>query len=641
MNDILQMVVGEHYRYHGSDYQVMDIDGERIQLRSLRASTSPVFQTFERLVRAHQRGELRKIQEAPFAPDATHIAAALSSAHKAKAERKECFLLKIRDECGGRLPRERVEQLAKEIAEQRGEPHAPSYGAIYLWNKAYLAGGENILSLVPNTRRSTLHRLHRQPEEIQELIRLNVDQLYFSRTPCNKTEVIDAIDCAIRTSNQSRSPIHQLAIPSFSTLYRILVELDRYEIDLHQLGFHAALKKQKWSRKCRQPYRRFELVEGDTHTLDLETCDAEGHPVGRAFLTVLLEVRTRMIVGWDISYNPPCLEKTIRALKHSLRSDNPYGGLGRNYRFDNGLDYVANHLKITLSGLGAHITFCEPGNPDQKPHVESFFKSWTTSIVHCMRGTTFSKPNRYDSEGNAIYTIEYLKECFEEWLDTFYHANFHSGIGMAPKELWVQDEAERHEFALKKYSEDDLNRHFLSIAYVTPNNGRLRYNGLAWTGPAVSFIAGRRPGKKKTPLRLLYDISELGHAWVCDPEQPGQVYRIDAVDPDYQIGLTMHLHERIKARLGSQKKSINYRTAREARVRILHEIARANSKRQRKIREIADEHGDFKAQPEQDFAQPACDPTGNAEDIEHFLLHPDTPANYQVVVAKNEYNPQK
>lgn len=632
MNETLQIVVGEHYRYHGTDYQVMDIDGERIQLRSLRASTSPLFQTFERLVRAHQSGEFRKIQEAPFTPDATIITAALSSAHKAKAERKECFLLTIRDECGGRLPRERVEQLAKEIAAQRGEPKAPSYGAICLWNKDYLASGENILSLVPKTRRSTLHRLHHQPEEVQELIKLTIDQLYFTRTPCNKTEVIDAIECAIRTSNQSRSPIHQLPVPSSSTLYRIIVELDRYETDLHQLGYHAAIKKQKWSRKCHQPYRRFELVEGDTHLLDIETCDKYGHPIGRAFLTVLLEVRTRMIVGWDISYNPPSLEKTIRALKYSLRSENPYGGLASSYRFDNGADYTAERLRTILSGLGASITFCEPGNPDQKPHIESFFKSWTTSIVHTMRGTTFSKPNRYDSEGNAIYTLEDLKERFEDWRDTFYHTNFHSGIGMAPKELWEQDKTDRHEFALKKYSEEDLNRHFLSVAYITPNNGRLRHRGLAWTGPAVSFLAGRRPGKK-TSLRLLYDVSELGHAWVCDPEQPGHVYPVDAVDPNYQIGLTMHLHELVKARLGNKKKSINYRTAREARVRILHEIASANTKRRRKIREIADEHGDFKAQPTQNSAQPACDPSVNPEDIEQFHIHPDTPASYQVVVA--------
>ncbi|QQX57098.1 DDE-type integrase/transposase/recombinase [Pseudomonas chlororaphis] len=635
MNETLQIIVGEHYRFHGADYQVMDIDGERIQLRSLQVSKSPVFQTFECLARAHQNGVFRKTQEAPFAPNAALITAALSPRHKTIMERRLRFLQPILDRWGGRLPRKPVEKLAKEIATQLGQPTAPSYGALYLWRKAYLAGGENSLALVPKTRRRTLHRLYRQPEVVQELIRLNIDQLYFCRTPCSKTEVIDAIDCAIRATNQGRSPIHQLAVPSSSTLYRIISELDRYETDRHQVGYHVAIKNQKWSRRFRQPYRRFERVEGDTHELDIETCDANGYPVGRAFLTVLLEVRTRMIVGWDISYNSPSLEKTIRALKYSLLSGNPYGGLALNYRFDNGGDYIADRLKSILSEMGSHITYCEPDNPDQKPHVESFFKSWTTSIVHSMRGTTFSTPNPYDSESNAIYTLDNLKERFEDWRDTVYHANFHSGIEMSPKELWEQDEADRHEFELKKYSEEDLNRYFLSAAYVTPNNGRLRFRGIAWTGPAVSFLAGRRPGKRKS-LRLLYDTSELGYAWVCDPEQPNQVYRVEAVAPDYQVGLTMHMHELVKARLGSKKRSIDYRAARDARVRILHELASANNKRRRKNREIANEHGDFKQLPALDCRPPAGGITIKAEEVDQYHLHPETPANYQVVVANHD-----
>lgn len=103
----------------------------------------------------------------------------------------------------------------------------------------------------------------------------------------------------------------------------------------------------------------------------------------------------------------------------------------------------------------------------------------------------------------------------------------------------------------------------------------------------------------------------------------------------------MHLHELVKARLGSKKKSINYRAAREARVRILHELAIANTKRRRKNREIADELGDFKALAESDSAQTACDSLANPEDIEQFHIHPETPDSYQVVVAKNEYDPPK
>jgi len=629
MNKPLKINIGEHYQYCGSDYQIMDIRGDCVQLRSLTFSNQIVFQTYERLVHAWQTGGLLKTQEAPFTPRMNLIADALSPRQQAIMTKRLGFLLPVLEQWGGRLPRQAVLDLMAGIAAQTGEA-APSYGAVYLWKKAYLAMGENKLALVPKPRRAALHRVFSLPEEVQELIQINVDQLYFTRTPCSKTELTDAIICAISASNESRSPYHQLPIPSRSTLYRIITELDQYETDLHQQGYRLAIKRQKWSKKCPQPLERFDLVEGDTHELDVETCDQKGHLIGRLFLTALIEVRSRMIVGWDLSYNPPCAEKTLRALKHSLLSENLYGGLARRYRVDNGGEFVNARLKSTLQDLGSDVTYCEPGNPDQKPHIESFFKTWTTSIVHCMRGTTFSGPNPYDSEKNAIYTLKDVKKCFQNWLESVYHSSFHSGLGMSPREAWDEDQANSHGFALKKYSEDDLNRHLLCVTYITPNGGRLRFKGLAWTGPAVSYLATKCPGKRKS-LRVLYDLCELGHAWVCDPQQTGHLYEVKAADLLYQTGLTMHLHQLIKTRLKIRKQSMNYCAAREARVQILREIANANTKGQRKRRQIAEEYGDFKSIP----ASPTYIALTKDERAAEYHFHPDTPSNYEIVVANH------
>lgn len=623
----LEISIGEHYQYHGSDYQIMDIKGDRIQLRSLKFSKQIVFQTYERLVHAWQTGGLLKTQEAPFAPRMNLIVDALSPSQQSIMDKRLRFLLPVLERWGGHLPRQAVLDLIADIAAQTGEP-SPSYGTIYLWKIAYLTMGENKLALVPKTRRATLHRLFRQSEEVQQLIKDNIEQLYLTRTPCSKTELIEAIGSAIEASNESRSPYHQLPAPSCSTLYRIITELDRYETDLYQQGFTEAIKRQKWSKKCLRPAGRFDLVEGDTHFFDVQTCDKYGQLVDRVVLTALIEVRTRMIVGWDLSYNPPCAEKTIRALKHSLLSENPYGGLARRYRVDNGCEFVAARLKNILQDLGSDVTYCEPKTPDQKPHIESFFKTWTTSIVHCLRGTTFSSPTPYESEKNAIYTLDDVKGYFQNWLDNVYHPGFHSELGMSPLEAWNEDQAIPHGFDPKKYSEDDLNRHLLCVAYVTPNNGRLRFNGLAWTGPAVSYLATKRPGKRKS-LRLLYDLSELGHAWVCDPQQPHQVYAVMAVEPSYQTGLTMHLHELIKARLKIRKQSMSYSVARETRVQILRGIAKANSKGQRKRRCIAEEYGDFKSIPN----SPAYSAAFKNDDMAEYHFHPGTPSDYQIVVA--------
>lgn len=628
--DSLEMHVGEHYQYYGSDYQVVVAEGSRFQLRSLKFSKQIVIQSYERLAKAWCNGTLVKTQEAPFAPRADLILDALNPHQQTAMAKRLRYVLPAIERWGGHLPRQPVLTLLTEIAKQVGEAR-PSYGALYLWVRAYLSMGENKLALVPRTRSSPVRRVVRQPELVQEIIKVNVAQLFFIPTPCKKTDLIFAIQSAIEAYNEKRLPHDQLTCPSTSTLYRIITELDRYETDCHQLGYRQAIKKQKWSRKCKRPFAVFDLVEGDTHTFDVETVDEKGQLIGRLFLTVLIEVRTRIILGWDISYNPPSAEKTIRALKHSLLSSNPFGGLARRYRLDNGSEFANARLKSVLKDLGGDVTYCEPRNPDQKPHVESFFKTWTTSIAHCMPGTTFSSPNSYESEANAILTLDDVRKNFENWLCNVYHPGFHDGLGKSPQEAWAEEQLNFIAFEQKRYSEEDLRRHLLCVTYVKPNNGRLRYKGLAWTGPAVSYLATLYSGKPRR-LRLLYDISELGTAWVSDPNSPTEPLSVMAVDPDYQNGLTMHLHELIKRRLRTRKQSLNYKAACEARVQIIRELTSAKTKTQRKTCKRAEERGDFNSKRNLPAPSVAVEAEGNTR----RQLHPDTPSDYASLVTKHD-----
>ncbi|MND99987.1 hypothetical protein D3C80_923810 [compost metagenome] len=247
-----------------------------------------------------------------------------------------------------------------------------------------------------------------------------------------------------------------------------------------------------------------------------------------------------------------------------------------------------------------------------------------------MPGTTFSGPNPYDSEANATLTLQEVINKFEEWLTNTYHSGFQNGLGQSPQEAWDEDQADTLAFERKRYSEEDLKRHLLSVTYVKPNNGRLRFEGLAWTGPAVSYLATQHPGKPRA-LRLLYDISELGKAWVSDPNSNG-IFEVVAVDGEYQNGLTMHLHEMIKTRLRVRKQSLNYSAAREARVQILRELAGAKTKTQRITRKRAEERGDFNTQPSLPRPAVATEIASN-----HPLqLHPDTPSGFASVVTKRE-----
>lgn len=635
MSDHLSIQIGERYRYHGKEFQIIDVRGDRIQLRSLESNRVIIYHSFEQLVLAHQRNDFQKLQEAPFSLNATCILAALTPAHKIKLDKRLCYVKAILEKFGGRLPRLGVGELAGTIALELGDEKTPAYSTLYNWTKAYLLSGENSLALAPKTRSADLHRFYRQSAEVQTVIKNDISLLYFTETPCTKTELIDAIDQSLRAHNEGSNAEHQLAIPSTSTLYRIITELDTYETDLHQIGRRDAIKNQRWSRKNPRPSRRFELVEGDTKVLNVQTCDEQGKLIGRPQLTGLIEVRTRMLVGWDISYNPPCAEKTLRALKTSLIRSNPYGGLAAYYRVDNGSEFIASRIKNTLADMGAHITFCGPGEPDKKPFIESFFHTVDTSFFNCLRGATFSKPTHYDSERNAIYTLSEVKDFFSQWLDSTYHRKCHSGLGMSPVEAWALDDKEQQGFALKKYDEAEILRHFLCVAYITPNNGRLRFKGLAWTGPAVSYLAAKKPKKK---LRVLYDESELGHAWVCDPEHPSEIYEVMGVAPEYQDGLTMHMHNLVKAALGREMKEDNYRAALDERVELLRKIALRNNKSVRKGYEISQERGDFKKIPTTALVATTNAPPAlpSPVDTGQYHFHRYTPECYETREVNHE-----
>lgn len=230
-----------------------------------------------------------------------------------------------------------------------------------------------------------------------------------------------------------------------------------------------------------------EIVEGDSHELDIDVVDSEGQVLGRPWLTKLVEIRTACVVGWDISLNPPSIDKTIRAIKASLHCDNTYGGLAISYVFDNGQEFTTQRLKDIMKEFGAEVKFCRIGNADDKPHVESSFKTWTKDIAQHLPGTTFSNPEArgdYDSESNAQMTLEDVKSVYSDWLENYYHKHFHHGLGMAPEEAWR--ECVTDEIAIKKYSLEDIDRYFLNLGHATPNaKGHLTINKVSWTSGAV------------------------------------------------------------------------------------------------------------------------------------------------------------
>lgn len=627
----LEIKTGEHYLYCGQPYQVIETSGDRVQLRSLHSASDVRYLRLPNLRASHQKGNLRKIQDAPLDSERNRVISSLPPGKLNGLTRKLHYLNALLENRGGSLPSgTSYTEWVESIKEELQDPTPPSRTTLYEWKRKYLLAGQNCLALVDvrtSIRGSPLERL---PVQIQETIRHYVNKHYKTTTPYSQVTLFTEIRDAIEDLNSHLPKLEAYRTPSNSTLYRILVSWDRYEIDRAQLGRDKANKLHYWGRAFFRLRRLLEYVEADTQQLHIFVVDKYGEVIGRPYLTIFIEVKTRWVIGWDISFNPPSIDTTLKALRNSIHEDNPRGGLAMCYRTDNGAENIAEDLKIKLYWQGAKLLLCPPKTPNRKPFAESFFKVWSIQIVHHLMGTTLSNAEAlgdYNPEKEAGLTIEHIREGFAKWLNEDYGVHPHSGIGgISPLAAW--DEAIKMEFTPRKYSEKDLRMLFWHCETVTPYaNGRVRYKYLFWTGSAVQYLKHRQPHSDY--LLLYYDRSDLGRAWLVHPAYKDAPLEVEAVHPEYQVGLTMDMHERILKELRPKDGNLNITAAQRTRLAILEELQNQSSKSARLNHHRAAEKG-LLAEASKTNTVP--EETATKQDharVYHYF--DDTPDSYSIV----------
>ncbi|MCE0975195.1 transposase [Pseudomonas putida] len=613
--------IGEHYRYRGQRFQVMDVREDTVQLRATEGQRVVLRQTVEILARAMKRGDLVKAQETALISDPQKILAGLPERYLKDFDRRVHYVQGLMARFHGHMPKERALFEISALAKRINDISIPSFSTARRWVQAFCTSGLMSTALIPQKRKKSRHRLERQPQEIQQLIKQQVDTLYLKPEPACKTEVIDAIIQAVEALNEGRPSHDRLKVPSPSTLNRILLEHDAHERSLAQKGSKYAQKQHGWTRKRPRPFRLFALVEADTQQMHVFVVDEAGQVIGRPYLTVFLEIETRMPIAWTIGFNPPSLDTTLRALKLSMSSDNPFGGVAERYIFDSGPEFIGENLRRIIGMLGGEICYCEPGTGNQKPHVEAFFGVWSKEIAHVMPGTTFSDVaarGDYDSEAHACLTLKALEDIFSRWVKEVYCERFHTSLNTSPRLAW--EAAQNAMFPPRRHSPSELHHHFLRAFTASAQQGRLRHKSLFWTGPAVAYLANREPKAEK--LVVFYDPSDLGKAWVSHPSYPDELMELQAVDPDYQEGLTLHLHQMTVKRLRTNHQNFDSSRARQARIAILRELAELKTSDKRRKYHQTKEHGSLERPQKFRLPRP-----NRPQKVQNYRLHGKTPGD--------------
>jgi putative transposase len=331
------------------------------------------------------------------------------------------------------LPR-RTKQMVVEAA-RRAEIHVVT---LYRWIKLYEQTGR-ASALLP-TRRDGGRGQSRLNPKVEEILNTTIEDFYLKKQKRSVGKTCTEV--ARRCKNAGLTPPHDNTVRN-----RIAALADERKLKSRS-GAKAA--RDKFSPVLSHfPGADWPLavIQIDHTLLDIVLVDdIYRRAVGRPWLALAIDVFSRMVVGFYISFDPPdamsvglCIANAILPkekwlAKYDVTTAWPCWGIPRVIHADNAKVFRGNMLKRACEEHGIDLQWRPVATPHYGGHIERLLGTFLGEI-HSLPGTTHSNPkNRgeYDPEKGASMTISE----FEKWLATFivevYHQRVHSSLKMSP-----------------------------------------------------------------------------------------------------------------------------------------------------------------------------------------------------------------
>jgi putative transposase len=361
---------------------------------------------------------------------------------------------------------------------------------------------------------------------------------------------------------------------------------------VRSLDLRLATAKREGSKKAREVYgpvaistlrpsSPLDVLQIDHTPVDVIVVDQQRRlPIGRPWLTLAVDVKTRMIAGFHVSLWSPStislslalsqavLPKTSWLADRELQTlDWPVHGLPRSIHVDNAKEFHAEALLRGCQEYGILLDHRPPGRPHFGGHIERLVGTMM-GAVHLLPGTTFSnvaEKGSYVSEKRATLTLPELERWLALQIAGVYHLSIHSALGKTPLAAW-QEDAETMTPPRDPLDETEF---FLSFLPAVPRQIRrdgIHFYNIRYWDNVLSPWAGRL----KEPLLVKYDPRNLARIYVQDPsgrhwpvpyanlrQPPIALWEMEAVNKQArQDGRKMNSEEAIFANIIAQRQLI-------------------------------------------------------------------------------------
>jgi putative transposase len=400
-----------------------------------------------------------------------------------------------------------------EIAQELGVSRSTMYRLI----AAYRAKG-TVSSVEPRAlgRRKDTLVLDAKREK---LIAATIHEIYLQPERPTMTYLIEQV--------RARCAQKGLPLPDRRTIKVRVDRIDRRTVALKRKD----LKGVKATKAVPGRYvasRPLEVVQIDHTEVDVFLVDETTRETmkKRPWLTLAIDVFTRMVVGFHLSMDKPsrvslglCMlnavyDKSAWLKEREIDASWPAAGLPEAVHADNGADFRSHAFAWACREEGIKLIFRPVGAPHYGGHIERLIGTMM-GRVHFYPGSTFANPTARQgnkSEHFAAMTIREF-ECALGWeIAGRYNEEIHGALLRPPIAVWREHEAS---LALRMPKD----RMAFWVSFLPDAHRTLRPDGI-WLHdiPYWSNALSGQVGRSKGELLVKFDPRDVSRIFVQHPD---------------------------------------------------------------------------------------------------------------------------
>jgi putative transposase len=274
--------------------------------------------------------------------------------------------------------------------------------------------------------------------------------------------------------------------------------------------------------------RPLEIVQIDHTEVDVFLVDETTRKTmdKRPWLTLAIDVFTRMVVGFHLSMDKPsrvslglCMlnavyDKSAWLTEREIDASWPAAGLPETVHSDNGADFRSHAFAWACREEGIQLIFRPKGAPHYGGHIERLIGT-TMGRVHLFPGSSFANPDARQGNDPARFAAMTFREfeCALGWeIAGRYNQQIHSALLRPPIAVWREHEAS---LALRMPKD----RMAFWVSFLPDARRTLRPDGI-WLHdiPYWSNALSGQVGRAKRDLLVKFDPRDISRIFVQHPD---------------------------------------------------------------------------------------------------------------------------